>query len=331
MNDILYTPKKTFSRLGFALIAFSIVGYIIVLGLSWLIDYVPALAPLFSNLSVQMFLQYAPIYGLGFLFFWLISKKLPVYKPQSSKFSFIQLFKVFCSLYTCAYSGNMLGNMLSSIFHNQANITDRIYNLFGQSTFMAIFIPVFAAPFVEELIFRKMLIDKTMQFGEKPAILFSALCFGLFHLNLTQVFYAFGIGLVFGYMYTKTGKIHYSMIMHAIVNAISAVQSRAIAPLIDIANSCKTYDELFSKIFDLKPIQVFSCIVALVLGFMLLAFAIIGLVFLIRASKQKKIQVSPAMEGFPETTFCQTILNPGAMLYVLFCIAGIVLSFIGML
>ena len=42
--------------------------------------------------------------------------------------------------------------------------------------------------------------------------------FGLFHLNLFQFFYAFGLGLMFGYVYMRTSQLRYSIVMHMIIN-----------------------------------------------------------------------------------------------------------------
>ena len=67
-----------------------------------------------------------------------------------------------------------------------------------------LFFLVIVGPIFEEWLFRKQLIDHTRKYGEKTAILLSGLAFGLFHMNLFQFFYAFLLGLMFGYVYTRT-------------------------------------------------------------------------------------------------------------------------------
>ena len=47
--------------------------------------------------------------------------------------------------------------------------------------------------------------------------------FGLCHGNFYQFFYAFGIGLVFGYIYTRTGRIRYTIVLHMIINFLGSV------------------------------------------------------------------------------------------------------------
>ncbi|WP_442856211.1 CPBP family intramembrane glutamic endopeptidase [Butyrivibrio sp. MC2021] len=83
------------------------------------------------------------------------------------------------------------------------------------------------APIFEELVFRKLIIDRTIRYGELMSIVFSSLAFGLFHCNLYQVFYAFVLGLILGYVYVRTGNIILTIIMHMCVNASSSV----LAPL----------------------------------------------------------------------------------------------------
>jgi len=69
-------------------------------------------------------------------------------------------------------------------------------------------------PILEELIFRKLLIDSTSKYGFGAAILLSAFTFGIFHGNFTQFFYATALGLLFAYIYASTGKLRYSVLLH---------------------------------------------------------------------------------------------------------------------
>ena len=78
-------------------------------------------------------------------------------------------------------------------------------------------------PIVEEIIFRKLLIDRIRPYGEKIAVFFPALIFALAHGSLYQFFYAFLIGSVLSYIYVKTGKIIYSTIIHCIINLVFGV------------------------------------------------------------------------------------------------------------
>ncbi len=75
----------------------------------------------------------------------------------------------------------------------------------------------------EELFFRKAIIDFTLPYGKNFALLFSALLFGLIHMNLSQGLFAFLIGLVFATIYIYTKDIKLTMIIHFINNGFATI------------------------------------------------------------------------------------------------------------
>ena len=82
---------------------------------------------------------------------------------------------------------------------------------------------VVIAPIGEELLFRKLIIDRTMKYGSVVSILLSAFLFGLMHGNFSQFFYAFALGIVLGYVYFNTGKIYLTIALHAAVNFVGSI------------------------------------------------------------------------------------------------------------
>ena len=82
---------------------------------------------------------------------------------------------------------------------------------------------VILAPICEELLFRKFIIDRIVNYGEVPAMLISGLMFGLYHGNLAQFMYAAGIGIFFAFIYIRTGKIGYTIALHMFVNGFSTL------------------------------------------------------------------------------------------------------------
>ena len=78
----------------------------------------------------------------------------------------------------------------------------------------------------EEITHRGMLVNAFKGWGDKQAIFWSALMFGLMHGNIQQVFYAsLVLGIIGGIISVKTGSIVPGMILHFINNAISVVLS----------------------------------------------------------------------------------------------------------
>ena len=50
---------------------------------------------------------------------------------------------------------------------------------------------------MEELIFRKLLLDRLARIDKRTALFFLSPCLRLFTANLSQFFYAYGLGLLF--------------------------------------------------------------------------------------------------------------------------------------
>ena len=75
----------------------------------------------------------------------------------------------------------------------------------------------------EEFIFRKLLYRYIGGLGARTYIWLGGLIFGLFHLNLSQFFYAFALGALFCAIYAKTGCIWYTVALHIAVNLCGMV------------------------------------------------------------------------------------------------------------
>ena len=86
-------------------------------------------------------------------------------------------------------------------------------------------VTMIGAPVFEELIFRKFLIDRLLPFGERTAVIFTALLFGMAHQNAMQFFLAFFVGLVFAIVYIRTGNILYTMLLHFMINTFASLDT----------------------------------------------------------------------------------------------------------
>ena len=130
-------------------------------------------------------------------------------------------------------AGNLIGlaiNFMIGLMRGEM-ATNSVSNLIGSSAFWpTVLFAAILAPILEELIFRKFLIDAIYPYGELTAVLVSGLTFGAFHGNLYQFFYATALGLVFAYMYCKTGKLRYSILFHMGVNLSSTLVSQLVLP-----------------------------------------------------------------------------------------------------
>lgn len=78
------------------------------------------------------------------------------------------------------------------------------------------------APFVEELLFRGAVMNCLHRAGHGPCamIVWSALIFGVFHINPAQVIFATLLGLLLGWLYYRTGSLLPGILCHFINNSL---------------------------------------------------------------------------------------------------------------
>lgn len=103
-------------------------------------------------------------------------------------------------------------------YNNDAGIFSLCLNLFTYAV-----VPALA----EELVFRGWFLGALRPFGERRALLLSAFIFGLAHGNLTQLPFAFVLGLLFGFIFLRTGRLWPCMLIHFANNAMSVALSWA--------------------------------------------------------------------------------------------------------
>ena len=83
------------------------------------------------------------------------------------------------------------------------------------------------APFFEEWLCRGLVLRGLLQ-KQNPfsAITVSAAFFAVLHMNPWQAIPAFLLGLLFGYVYYKTGSLKLTMLMHCVNNTFAALMTR---------------------------------------------------------------------------------------------------------
>ena len=179
----------------------------------------------------------APMYAFAMpvsLLLFSLSRSEPPRKQEMRPIVWLGLLAL-CFLLT--YAGNFLGVAVNALL---SKITgEPVVNELEQMTMSTplwsnlLFIGILA-PIMEEIFYRKLVIDRLRRYGELPAILLSGIGFGLLHGNFSQFFYAMAIGIVFGYIYLRTGRIAYTIGMHLAINLIGGVYSTEVYKLFDV-------------------------------------------------------------------------------------------------
>lgn len=89
------------------------------------------------------------------------------------------------------------------------------------TTLWTVLYAAFFAPIMEEVVFRGVVMHRLKKYGKVFAIVTSAFMFGIFHGDLNQGLFAFGCGIMFGYVAMEYS-IKWSMLLHIVNNLVIA-------------------------------------------------------------------------------------------------------------
>lgn len=268
---------------------------------------------------------FVPLYAFAIPAGLLLLRKLPAQKPQDQKFGIKHFLVIFPICVFLMIAGSLLGNILSALL--SGGTAENALNDYAMDTNpLKILFMVVLAPLLEEYVCRKQIIDRTLRYGEKTAVVLSAAVFGLLHQNLFQFFYAFALGLVFGYIYTRTGRLRYTVILHAIVNFMGSVIAPWILTLVDLEaiaglDPMLPPEELLGVYMEILPGLL------VLLGYLFIYYGLAFAGFVLLIVMWRKQQWKPIDTQLPKGTAFKTVyLNAGMIIYVLICVATTALA-----
>lgn len=303
-----------------------------------------------KSIALAYIINFFPMYLIAFPCCVLAARLVPKMPPTQKALKPWELLAVFPVCQFLAILGNFIGiivnAVLSSIIGVNTSATFLQEGVFGEESMLFAFIAVICAPIVEELLFRKLLIDRIRQYGNGTAIVISGLLFGLFHGNFTQFFYATMLGFLFAFIYTRTGKIHYTIILHmalnfwgsalpmlvtrnldkeaffkAVQDAMDALQ-KAFSTGGQYINLDTVNQELTTLFGDIKPLLIYSAC-----NYLLAFLGIIMLIIL-----RKRFRIDPPVTPLPTRTHLNVIfLNLGVLFAVGICVFQFINQIFGVL
>lgn len=323
MNEINEKEtRKVFSRIGVALCVIFLVTTVVQAVWVYGLGQIPGIGNWLTGSSWGMWLgTFVPMYLIGVPVGLLILKGIPGEAPQENKLGGGDFVVFLLISFFLMYAGNIIGNTLSAILSG-GQAENALLDFALDTNPLKILVMVILAPLVEEYIFRKVIIDKTRQYGEKMAVFLSALTFGLFHMNLFQFFYAFALGWLLAYVYLRTGRLRYTALLHGIINFQGAVIAPAVVSLLDLEammniNAATAPEELLQILPGL--------LVYLLYAMALMGLSILGLVFFI--IKCRKLVWRESQFQLPENSVVKTVyLNVGMILFVLLSLVFMIIS-----
>jgi len=215
--------RKQFSRIGWAYVIFLIATMAAQMIIGLLIYRIR----FFHDYGVQMLTSQFAMYGCGFPVFYLLLRRIPSWKmtePKAVSAGEFFLCVIFC--FGCSYIGSIIGQFMMAFVNAMSdsmimNPVDEM--VMDMSPWIMALSTVVIAPVMEEIMFRKLLIDRIIPFGQKAAVIISGVSFGLFHGNFYQFFYACILGMIFAYVYSSTGNIRYTIVLHMIINFVGGM------------------------------------------------------------------------------------------------------------
>ena len=218
--------RKFFSKIGLNYTFFGVFAIIMQIIIINIIGFTNPI--ILNDINLTSIIASVCNYILPLPIFLYLMNKLEKQEINSNKLT-IKKFIVYIAIsLTLMWVGNLIGLTITEILGNliQSEIANPIVETIDSSSvYTNLLLMVIMAPIFEEIIFRKLLIDRTIKYGKGVSILLSALIFGLFHGNLNQFFYAFLIGGFFADVYIKTGKIIYTILLHLTVNFFGSIIS----------------------------------------------------------------------------------------------------------
>ena len=134
-------------------------------------------------------------------------------------------------------------NMLSSALGLENQLEEEFLRM--SSSVWAVFIIGIAGPIIEETVFRRIVIDSLWTSYGRPwlGIVISAVLFGLVHMNPAQSVFAALIGIVYGWMYVRTGSMLPGIIAHVANNTIGVFELRAVLQHPELADEVPFYQD----------------------------------------------------------------------------------------
>lgn len=301
--------EKFFSKIGFNYLIFAIIALIIQIIAVNVINAVDS--SLLTDFNVLTIASAICNYILPFPILFYLMKKIERNDIEKQSIG-LKTFLLYLSItFTLMWIGNIVGLAITSAIGSvfQTEVTNPVQTLINSSDiWLNLVLISIIGPIFEEIFFRKFLIDRTIKYGARVSIILSAVIFGFFHGNLSQLFYAFLLGGFFAYVYIKTGRIIYTITLHIIVNLMGSVVSLFVVESAQAILS-NTYGTM-----DLAIIIIYA-------SFILLAFlfGIIGL-SMYRKGKFNGSKTEIALKNPLKTS----LLNPGMIFLILFFIAEII-------
>lgn len=319
--------RKHFTKLGLMFF----LGSVIIYGLQFgIINLVQIFKPEWlMNGDISLMVSLIPMYLIGMPIMILLVKTVPAVKLEKHSMKVWQFLLALLMTFCIIYSSNIVGTIISTIvgFIKGSAVNNVVMQITsGTSIITMIVYMVICAPIMEEVIFRKLIVDRTVRYGQGVSVLLSGLMFGLFHGNLNQFVYAFALGMFLAFIYVKTGKIKYTIIIHMIVNFVGSVLATVIMDSMNYqgymeALASGSQEAMMEVIMGALPGWIAYFGLVMFMGISIIAGIVLFILF-----RKRFTLVKGEVEIPKEKVFVTTVLNVGMILFSIFWIVLIIMQ-----
>lgn len=318
--------KKHFSKLGLMFLLGTIIIYAVQMAA---IELAGWLKPEWlENANISLIVTILPMYLIGMPVLIALVKKVPAATPEKHSMKVWQFLLALVMCFCVMYCSNIVGSIITATIGmlKGGAVNNVMFDIVTSTSLIVNFVyMVICAPIMEEFIFRKLIVDRTVRYGQGTAILLSGLMFGLFHGNLNQFVYATTMGMFLAFLYVKTGNIKYTIGIHMIVNFFGSIVSVLLLEAMNYEGYMEAVlsgagtEELMQLMMASLPGWIAYTIYLCMILAMIIAGIVLFIVFRKRFATQKGEVEIPKGKGF-STIF----LNVGMGLYVIFWLVVIV-------
>ena len=306
--------KKNISRIGLGLLLYSAVAALLQMSFMTVVYY--AFPSFYETEIYNWILQAVPSYCVAFPLFCLFLSGMPKQAPEKKKLSGENAIAFLSISFLLVLVGNLISTALMSGFEflrgtEISNVVDTYMDSYSPLLSFALFV-VFA-PIAEEVMFRKLIIDRLLPYSEWMAVVTSALLFGLMHGNFYQFFYATFLGVLFSYVYARTGKILHTIIMHMIINFTGSIIASTLMELVGDTNR------------GLESITWWD-VLAVVYSIALWALVICGGILLFQNFKKLELKKTGNRWLTLKTQFKLLFSSAGTIVYCVICLLTFISS-----
>lgn len=303
--EAIKSERKPVSGLFFSLTLAMALAYVVVMAVYGIMI---AVYPNLSENELVSLLVNDSYTVVAILLFSLFSKSHKLNPPKYTvSLSFGKMLVYMVISISLMAIGALIGQAVNAFIEMISGIT--VYNgvedmVQSYGKFEIILAAVIIAPITEELLFRKLLVDKLSRFGTKFCVVISGITFGVFHGNFYQFFYGVALGMLLAYIYCVHGKLRYTIILHALINLLGSVVSLY---AVEFAESGNILRMMLASLYSIAYI---SCIPA-------------GAILLVLEYKKTK---HLAVQGILISPFKTLIKNKGFIFFILYAIAMFVFN-----